>query len=174
MDKKEISNALDEAAVLMELAGDNPFRVRAYSNASRIVRAYAGDLAGAVADGSIRSIKGIGPNIAAHIAELLESDDPPFIKELRSQFPAGVLEMLRIPGLGPKKIRVLMEELDITSVGELEYACRENRLLDLPGFGLQGEPAPGSSGLRRKNPGEHPQGYRQPDRLCGPLSGRCR
>ncbi len=137
MDKKEISNALDEAAVLMELAGDNPFRVRAYSNASRIVRAYAGDLAGAVADGSIRSIKGIGPNIAAHIAELLESDDPPFIKELRSQFPAGVLEMLRIPGLGPKKIRVLMEELDITSVGELEYACRENRLLDLPGFGAK-------------------------------------
>ena len=137
MDKKEISNALDEAAVLMELAGDNPFRVRAYSNASRIVRAYAGDLAEAVADGSIRSIKGIGPNIAAHIAELLDSDDPPFIKELRSQFPAGVLEMLRIPGLGPKKIRVLMEELDITSVGELEYACRENRLLDLPGFGAK-------------------------------------
>ena len=137
MDKKEISNALDEAAVLMELAGDNPFRVRAYSNASRIVRAYAGDLAEAVADGSIRSIKGIGPNIAAHIAELLESDDPPFIKELRSQFPEGVLEMLRIPGLGPKKIRVLMEELDITSVGELEYACRENRLLDLPGFGAK-------------------------------------
>jgi DNA polymerase (family 10) len=137
MDKKEISNALDEAAVLMELAGDNPFRVRAYSNASRIVRAYAGDLAGAVADGSIRSIKGIGPNIAAHIAELLESDDPPFIKELRSQFPAGVLEMLRIPGLGPKKIRALMAELDITSVGELEYACRENRLLDLPGFGAK-------------------------------------
>jgi DNA polymerase (family 10) len=137
MDKKEISNALDEAAVLMELAGDNPFRVRAYSNASRIVRAYAGDLAEAVADGSIRSIKGIGPNIAAHIAELLESDDPPFIKELRSQFPEGVLGMLRIPGLGPKKIRALMEELDITSVGELEYACRENRLLDLPGFGAK-------------------------------------
>jgi DNA polymerase (family 10) len=90
-----------------------------------------------VADGSIRSIKGIGPNIAAHIAELLESDDPPFIKELRSQFPAGVLEMLRIPGLGPKKIRALMAELDITSVGELEYACRENRLLDLPGFGAK-------------------------------------
>jgi DNA polymerase (family 10) len=137
MDKKEISNALDEAAVLMELAGDNPFRVRAYSNASRIVRAYAGDLAEAVADGSIRSIKGIGPNIAAHIAELLESDDPLFIKELRSQFPEGVLGMLRIPGLGPKKIRALMEELDITSVGELEYACRENRLLDLPGFGAK-------------------------------------
>ena len=137
MDKKEISNALDEASVLMELAGDNPFRVRAYSNASRIVRAYAGDLAEAVADGSIRSIKGIGPNIAAHVAELLGSDDPPFLKELRSRFPDGVLEMLRIPGLGPKKIRALMEKLDITSIGELEYACRENRLLDLPGFGAK-------------------------------------
>ena len=137
MDKKEISNALDEASVIMELAGDNPFRVRAYSNASRIVRAYAGDLSEAIADGSIQSIKGIGPNIAANIAELLESDDPPFLKELRSKFPDGVLEMLRIPGLGPKKIRALMEELDITSIGELEYACRENRLLDLPGFGAK-------------------------------------
>ena len=137
MDKKEISNALDEVAVLMELAGDNPFRVRAYSNASRIVRAYAGDLGEAVTDGSIRSIKGIGPNIASHIAELLESDDAPFLVELRSRFPEGVLEMLRIPGLGPKKIRTLMEELDITSIGELEYACRENRLLDLPGFGAK-------------------------------------
>jgi len=137
MDKKAISNALDEASVLMELAGDNPFRVRAYSNASRIVRAYAGDLAEAVANGSIRAIKGIGPNIAANIAELLESDDPPFLVELRSQFPEGVLEMLRIPGLGPQKIKALMEELDVTSIGELEYACKENRLLDLPGFGAK-------------------------------------
>jgi len=137
MDKKAISDALDEASVLMELAGDNPFRVRAYSNASRIVRGYAGDLAEAVSDGSIRSIKGIGPNIASHIAELLESDDPPFLQALRSRFPEGVLELLRIPGLGPKKIKVLMDELDISSLGELEYACRENRLLALPGFGAR-------------------------------------
>ncbi len=121
----------------MELAGDNPFRIRAYNNASRIVRAYAGDLAEAVADGSIRSVKGIGPNIAGHIAELIESDDAPFLVELRSRFPEGVLELLRIPGLGPKKIKVLMEELDVTSVGQLEYACKENRLLILPGFGAK-------------------------------------
>ncbi|MDT8394859.1 MAG: DNA polymerase/3'-5' exonuclease PolX [bacterium] len=137
MDKKAVSNALEEAAVLMELAGDNPFRIRAYHNASRIVRAFAGDLAEAVTDGSIRSVKGIGTNIAAHIAELLGSDDPPFLLELRSRFPEGVLELLRIPGLGPKKIRVLMDELDVTSVGELEYACGENRLLTLPGFGAK-------------------------------------
>ena len=137
MDKKAISDALDEASVLMELAGDNPFRVRAYSNASRIIRSYAGDLAEAVADGSIRSVKGIGPNIASHIAELLGSDDPPFLRELRSRFPEGVLELLRIPGLGPKKIKALIEELDIGSLGELEYACRENRLLALPGFGAR-------------------------------------
>jgi DNA polymerase (family 10) len=137
MDKKEISNALDLASVLMELAGDNPFRVRAYSNASRIVRAYAGDLAEAVADGSITSIKGIGTAIAENITELLESDDPPFLRELKARFPEGVLEMLRIPGLGPKKIRALMEKLDITSIGELEYACKENRLSDLPGFGAK-------------------------------------
>lgn len=137
MDKSSVANALDEAAILMELAGDNPFRVRAYRNASRTVRSLATDLAEAVADGSIRNVKGIGPNIAGHIAELLESDNPSFLVGLRAQFPAGVLEMLRIPGLGPKKIKALMEELQIQSVGELEYACRENRLLDLPGFGAK-------------------------------------
>jgi DNA polymerase (family 10) len=135
MDKRGVANALDEAATLMELSGDNPFRIRAYQNASRTIRSLPADLAEAVADGSIRNVKGIGPNIAGHIAELLETEEPPFLKELRSRFPAGVLEMLRIPGLGPKKIRALMEELEIRSVGELEYACRENRLLDLPGFG---------------------------------------
>lgn len=137
MDKRSVANALDEAATLMELAGDNPFRVRAYENASRTVRSLPTDLAEAVKDGSIRNVKGIGPNIAEHIAELLESDSPPFLLELRSQFPAGVIEMLRIPGLGPKKIKALMEELEIHSVGELEYACHENRLLDLPGFGAK-------------------------------------
>lgn len=137
MDKRSVANALDEVATLMELAGDNPFRVRAYQNASRTIRSLPTDLAEAVADGSIRNIKGIGPNIAEHIAELLESDSPSFLVELRSQFPEGVLEMLRIPGLGPKKIKALMEELQIQSIGELEYACHENRLLDLPGFGAK-------------------------------------
>ncbi|UCF31385.1 MAG: DNA polymerase/3'-5' exonuclease PolX [bacterium] len=137
MDKRAVADALEEAATLMELSGDNPFRIRAYQNAARTIRSLPADLAEAVADGSIRNVKGIGPNIAEHIAELLESEEPPFLKELRSRFPAGVLEMLRIPGLGPKKIRVLMGELEITSVGELEYACRENRLLDLPGFGAK-------------------------------------
>ncbi len=135
MDKRAVSNALDEAATLMELGGDNPFRVRAYRNASRTVLGLSVDLAEAVEDGSILSVKGIGKNIAEHIGELLASERPPFLAELRSRFPAGVLEMLRIPGLGPRKIRVLMDKLEVGSVGELEYVCRENRLLDLPGFG---------------------------------------
>jgi len=119
----------------MELAGENPFRVRAYHNASRIIRAFPGDLDAAAADGSLKSIKGIGPNIESHVRELLKTDEPPFLVELRSRFPRGIIEMLRIPGLGPKKIRVLVKDLNISSVGELEYACMENRLLDLPGFG---------------------------------------
>lgn len=135
MDKETVSDAIEEAAVLMELAGENPFRVRAYHNASRIIRAFPGDLAAAAADGSLKSIKGIGPNIESHVREILESDDPPFLVQLRSRFPTGIIEMLRIPGLGPKKIRALVKNLNISSVGELEYACMENRLLDLPGFG---------------------------------------
>jgi len=137
MDKRGIADVLDQISTLLELAGENVFKVRAYANASRTIRSLPSDLAETVSEGSIRNIKGIGPHIAEVITELMETGESSYLYELRDVFPEGFLEILRIPGLGPKKIKVLREELDINSVGELEYACRENRLVDLPGFGTR-------------------------------------
>ncbi len=137
MDKRQAADSLDEIAVLLDLAGENPFKGRAFAAAARAVRAYPGDLAQAVESGEVRSIKGVGEHIARVTAELVTGGHSPYLDELRTRFPPGVLEMLRIPGLGPRKVRVLADQLGISSVGELEYACRENRLLTLPGFGTR-------------------------------------
>ena len=135
MVKKRVVNGLEEIALLLELAGESPFRIRAYENAARTIKSLPYDLEEAIGEGSLQKIKGIGTNISERIQELAQDENPPYLVELRSRFPDGVLEMFRIPGLGPKKIRVLMDELEVRSIGELEYACRENRLLDLSGFG---------------------------------------
>jgi DNA polymerase (family 10) len=139
MDKKAVSDALARVSTLLELNGENIFRVRAYANASRTIRALPTDLTEAVAEGTIRGVKGIGPHIAEVITDLVENGSSSYLAELEASLPEGVLEVLRIPGLGPKKIKVLMDELDIKSVGELEYACRENRLVELPGFGARSQ-----------------------------------
>lgn len=135
--KKRVASGLEEIALLLELAGESTFRIRAYQNAARTIKSLPVDIEEIIGDGSLQDIKGIGRHIAERIMELAENETPPYLQELRSRFPAGVLELFRIPGLGPKKIRVLMDELDVRSTGELEYACRENRLLDLPGFGAR-------------------------------------
>ncbi len=137
MIKKHVVRGLEEIALLLELAGESLFRVRAYQNAARTIKSLPADLEEMIEDGTLQDIKGIGSNIAERIEELAISDDPPYLQELRSRFPAGVLDLFRIPGLGPKKVRVLMDELEVNSLGELEYACRENRLLELPGFGAR-------------------------------------
>ncbi|NOX38912.1 MAG: DNA polymerase/3'-5' exonuclease PolX [Calditrichaeota bacterium] len=135
MEKKQIAEILREMAVLMELKGENPFKVRAYENASRIIEGLSEDLTELVQTGRILSIKGIGSGIAEKIQKLIETGHLPEYEELKQAIPEGLIEMLKIQGMGPKKIKAVWEKLGITTVGELEYACRENRLVDLPGFG---------------------------------------
>jgi DNA polymerase (family 10) len=134
-DKNSISAALDEIASLLELSGGNPFKVRAYRNAARAVTALQGDLGGMIADGGLRKVGWIGEHIAARIAEMHASGRIGYLEELKSSVPPGLLEMMRIPGLGPKRIRLIHEKLGVSTAGELEYACLENRLLLLDGFG---------------------------------------
>ena len=85
--------------------------------------------------GGLTSIKGIGDALSKKITELVTTGRLEYYDELKASIPPGHLEMLRIPGLGPKKIRALHEKLAIETLGELEYACMENRLVELPGFG---------------------------------------
>jgi DNA polymerase (family 10) len=139
MDNKEAASILSEISILLELKGENPFKVRAYQNAARVIEGYAGDLGAAVGDGSIREVQGIGSGIAEKLEELAKTGKLGYYEELKRSIPEGHLEMLRIPGMGPKKVRAVYEKLGIRNIGELEYACHENRLLDLPGFGRKSQ-----------------------------------
>ncbi|MFW6126742.1 MAG: DNA polymerase/3'-5' exonuclease PolX [Thermodesulfobacteriota bacterium] len=137
MDKKAVAAALEEIALLSELAGENPFKVRAYESGARAVLTFPGDLADAVRGGELCNIKGIGKSIAAVIAELTEKDESRTLQKLREKISPGLLELLQVPGLGPKKAKILYDKLQIRSLGELEYAIQENRLVSLPGFGAR-------------------------------------
>ncbi|MBU2547351.1 MAG: DNA polymerase/3'-5' exonuclease PolX [Proteobacteria bacterium] len=137
MDRKDVATALEEVAVLLELKGENPFKVRAYQQAARAVLSLESDLEDLVADGSVHKVKGIGKTIAAHIVEMVRTGRLEYLHELVNAFPAGLLELLQIQGLGPKKVKTLYDELGITNLGELEYACQENRLVALKGFGAK-------------------------------------
>jgi DNA polymerase (family 10) len=139
MDKKEVAAALEEIALLLELAGENPFKVRAYEAGARAVLTFPGDLDAAQGSGELARVKGIGKSLAGVIEELLSRGEASVYQELKDKTSPGLLGLLRVPGLGPKKARVLFDQLHITSLGELEYACRENRLVTLPGFGAKSQ-----------------------------------
>lgn len=135
MDKKEISRILEEIGLMLELKGENPFKIKAYVNGARIVELLEGDLKDYIKDGKIEGIKGIGKALSDKIVELYETGRLKYYEELKSSIPSGIFDIMRIPGIGPKKAKTLYEKLDIKSIGELEYACKENRLITLDGFG---------------------------------------
>ncbi len=135
MTKDKVASILSEIALLLELKGESSFKIRAYENAARALLQLDEDLAELVKENRLGSIKGIGKALEQKITELITTGQLKYYEELKSQFPPGLFDLLRIPGLGAKKVRALYETLGITSVGELEYACKENRLVGLPGFG---------------------------------------
>lgn len=137
VDKLAVAHILEEVGTLQELAGANPFKSRAYHNAARTVRSLSEDLSELVASGELSRIKGIGASLAEQISTLVREGRLPLHRELLTAFPPGFLDLLQVPGLGPKKLKILFEVLGIESVGELEYACQENRLLELEGFGAK-------------------------------------
>jgi len=139
MDKKQIAAVLDEMGTLFELRGENPFKCRAFHNGARVVEALAADIAALVASGELRSVKGIGEGLARVIAELVQNGKSAEHEKVRSSLPQGLLEMLRIPGLGPKRVKILHDKLKIKSLLELKSACENHRLETLDGFGEKTE-----------------------------------
>jgi DNA polymerase (family 10) len=135
MDKGQVAAALEEIGLLLDLLGDNPFKTRAYHNGARIVRGLEEDLDELVRRRELTKIKGIGSALAEKITALVERGKLPYLDELREKVPQGLLQWLKIQGLGAKKARAIHVALGISTLGELEYACIENRLRDLPGFG---------------------------------------
>ena len=135
MNNKQISKVLLDIGTLLELKGENPFKTRAYANAARKVETWPEPIAEVVTSGRLGDIQGMGPALIERITELVTTGRMNYHEELSASVPEGLREMLSISGLGSKKVRAIYEHLDITTVGELEYACRENRLATLEGFG---------------------------------------
>jgi DNA polymerase (family 10) len=125
---------LEEIQRLMEMKGENPFKIRAFEKAAGIL-AGRDDLKERAKAGTLTELPGVGKGISEVLTEFLLQGKSTVRDELQASLPPGLLELTAIPGLGPKKAMQLIEELGISSVGELEYACRENRLLKLKGFG---------------------------------------
>ena len=131
----EVAARLDEIGQLLRLAGENPFKSKAYARAAKALSTYRGDLAEAVADGSLRNVPGIGPAIFEKVAVLVTTGGLPYLDRLRARFPASLSALFRVPGLGAKKVEALRETLGIASLADLEAACRDGRLETVPGFG---------------------------------------
>ncbi|HAM71287.1 MAG TPA: DNA polymerase/3'-5' exonuclease PolX [Verrucomicrobiales bacterium] len=135
MDKSQVADVLAEIGTLLELKGENPFKTRAYANAARTVESLEEPLEVLVAEQRLGSIKGIGEALQEKITELVTTGRLPYHETLKASLPPGLLDLLQIPGLGPKKVKALHDHLQVDSLGKLEEACRAGRVATLTGFG---------------------------------------
>lgn len=136
MQNQQISAMFEELADLLEIQGANAFRVRAYRNAARSLDNLSESAADLLAAGrSLTDLDGIGKDLAAKIAVIAQTGMLPQLEELRAQIPAGVCEMLRIPGLGPKKVAALFHDLGIKTLIDLKAACESGKVAEMKGFG---------------------------------------
>jgi DNA polymerase (family 10) len=136
----DIAAAFEQIADLLELQNANPFRVRAYRNAARIVGELKLDLAATIAAGRpLPKLPGIGADLEAKIREFATTGRIGALERLKKEVPAGVAELLKLPGLGPKRVRALYEELHVHTLPQLLRAARDGRIRSLPGFGAKSE-----------------------------------
>ena len=135
MDKDQIAQVLNNIATLLELKGENPFKSRAYLNAARALESVSEPLDKLIAEQRLAEVKGIGESIQKKIGELMSTGKLAYYEELKAATPPGLVLMLEIPGLGPKKIKALHDELGIETVEQLEAACHAGRVAKLKGFG---------------------------------------
>jgi DNA polymerase (family 10) len=135
MEMGTVAETLEQIAVLLELKGENPFKTRAYVNAARAIEGLTEPLEKLVAEQRLSEVKGIGESIQKKIIELITTGKLAYYEELKAATPPGLVAMLDIPGVGPKKIKALHDELGIESVEQLEQACKDNKVAKLKGFG---------------------------------------
>ena len=136
----DIAAVFEEIADLLEIRGDNPFRIRAYRNAARTVGELGQDLAALVARGrNLPKLPGIGADLAGKIAEIGRTGTCALLERLHRELPAAITELLRIPGLGPKRVKLLHDALKVDTVEALRRAAGAGRIRELPGFGEKTE-----------------------------------
>ena len=136
----DIAAIFDEIADLLEIRDDNPFRIRAYRNAARTVGGYGRELKTPIESGAaLPKLPGIGADLAARIHEIATTGHCAMRDTLRKQMPPAITELLKVPGLGPKRVQALNRELGVSTIAQLDAAAHAGQLHDPPGFGLKTE-----------------------------------
>jgi DNA polymerase (family 10) len=140
MTNHEMGEQFEALADLLEIKGENPFKIRAYRNAARIVQDHPVEMTRECADGrDLTEIPGIGKELATKITTMAETGALPALEKVRAEFPPTLPDLLKLPGLGPKRVRVLLDQLQIASLDDLAAAAREGKIHVLPGFGAKME-----------------------------------
>jgi DNA polymerase (family 10) len=140
VNKTEIAAVLTDIGTLLELKGENPFKIRAYQSGARLIETLSEEeIAQRVQAGTLEEVKGIGEALAQKITELHTTGQLAFYTKLKDSIPAGLVEIMSIPGVGPKKVRALQEKLGIDSIAKLQQACRDGKIADLDGFGAKSQ-----------------------------------
>jgi DNA polymerase (family 10) len=137
MDREQVAATLAEIGTLLELQGESSFRVNAYHNGARAVLQMEEDLAEVVRQGRLEEIPGIGTTLREKITTLVTTGKLKFYDDLKAKIPAGLIEMLRVPGLGPKKVIALHSQLGIDGLDKLKVACEAGQVAKLKGFGAK-------------------------------------
>ena len=137
MEKQAVGRVFEQIAACLELLAENPFRVRAFENAGRAVAAFPGELADGLRSGALAELRGVGDASLEVVRDLLETGRSTMLDELRERVPPGLVEMLRIPGLGVAKVRQIHEQTGIETLAELDAAAADGRLAALPRFGAK-------------------------------------
>ncbi|MCK5481714.1 MAG: DNA polymerase III, partial [Gammaproteobacteria bacterium] len=137
---EDIAAVFDEIADLLEIEGDNPFRIRAYHNGAQTLRELGREVRTLIEHGEdITRLSGIGKNLATKIHEILDTGHCRTLDKLRKKLPADLTDLLKLPGLGPRRVHALFHELDIHTHEQLERAARDGLIQQLPGFGAKTE-----------------------------------
>ncbi len=140
MDKNQVASLLEQVATLLELKeGSNTFEIRAYQNAARAVDSLEGNIEELASEGKLKGTPGLGTTMLKRIEELLKTGKLEFYEELVKTTPQIKLQMLRIPGVGPKKVNAIYDQLHVNSLDELTRALQEHKVAVLPGFGKKTE-----------------------------------
>ncbi len=137
MEKNDIARVLDEIATFMELTGENPFKIRAYSAGARILENMTEDLGEIIDTGKLADIPGLGEALVDKITTLRRDGVLPFHQKLKASIPSGLLEVMQIPGLGPKKVRALWTLLAVEDLVKLKEVCESGAVAELKGFGAK-------------------------------------
>ena len=141
MTRDNLAEVLEEIALLLELRGENPFKVRAYRHGAETVRGFDGDIVDLAARNELEGIKGIGEALREKLHELASTGSLKFHRNLRAEFPPDLFELFELEGLGPKKVKALHATLGIGSIAQLKAACDAGKVATLPGFGARTQAA---------------------------------